>query len=428
MAVGSVRTWNTAKYLTRKGWDVTVVTPHPSVCRKPENPDKASAEIEREGIQCIFTDHHWRWLHPEDLNCWRKGIGWVAGGICRRIAKRFSIDRAIGWIKPAERACSKLSPAEVDLILASGPPFAAFTLAKRLSDRLGRPYVLDYRDLWSKNFYRPVPAVIEREAKLLTGCAGVITVSPSWGRVMDEQFGVGHKLRVITNAYDPEDLAAVKPHDFGHFAMVYAGSFFPPKRVITPVMTALQRMKATDAHKVFFHYYGKDSEHVKNVAHERGVMSRVVLHGHVVREEALSALRGCNLAVVITSVSAEERLEDNGMIPAKIYESLGLSNRVLLIAPRNSDARKILEQTGCGRSFAADQIDDIAAYISEGIATRHNTQLSPKLYSWPRAVGRLDGTLRAIICKTTSHCSSASINPTPASELNDDCYSDLIFR
>jgi glycosyltransferase involved in cell wall biosynthesis len=338
-------------------------------------------------------------LHPEDLNCWNKGIGWVAGGICRRIAKRFSTDRAIGWIKPAERACSKLSPTDVDLILASGPPFAAFTLAKRLSDRLGKPYVLDYRDLWSKNFYRPVPAVIEREAKLLTGCAGVITVSPSWGRVMDEQFGVGYKLRVITNAYDPEDLAAVKPHDFGHFAIVYAGSFRPPKRVITPVMAALQRMKQTNAQKVFFHYYGKDSEYVKNVAHEHGIMGRVVVHGHVAREEALSALRGCNLAVVITSVLGEDRLEDNGMIPAKIYESLGLRNCVLLIAPRNSDVRKVLDETGCGRSFAANEIDDITSYISELIAKERHLQTAPEFYSWPRAVERLDDTLRAMLHK-----------------------------
>jgi hypothetical protein len=147
-----------------------------------------------------------------------------------------------------------LKPTDVDLILASGPPFAAFTLAQRLSERLNRPYVLDYRDLWSKNFYRPVPAVTQREANLLAGSGGIITVSRSWGRVLDEQFGVGDKLCVITNGYDPEDLWAVKPHHFEEFAMVYAGSFRPPKRVATPFMAALQRLNATATHNVSFHY------------------------------------------------------------------------------------------------------------------------------------------------------------------------------
>jgi glycosyltransferase involved in cell wall biosynthesis len=238
---------------------------------------------------------------------------------------------------------------------------------------------------------------------------------------MDEEFGVGHKLHVITNGYDPEDLAAVKPHDFGHFAMVYAGSFFPPKRVITPVMAALQRLKATDAHKVFFHYYGKDSKHVANEARKHGVMSRVILHGQVPREEVFSALKGCNLAVVITSVSGGERSEDKGMIPAKIYESLGLRNRVLLIAPKKSDVRKLLDETGCGHSFAADEIDDIASYITGLVGKNRDIQVSPEFYSWPTTVERLDRTLRTILGKTRSHGRATNVNLNPALELKENC-------
>ena len=221
--VGAVRTWNLAKYMSRQGWDVSVVTPHPSLWRRLDNPEKAARDVEREGIRRIFTGHQWRSLTPE-LNCWNEGSGWVVGGICRRIARRLSIDRGIGWIKPAERACSHLTSRDVDLILASGPPFSGFMLAKRLSKRLGRPYVLDYRDLWSRNLYRPLPSVTQREARLLAGCAGIITVSPSWGLIMDTQFGVGERRHVITNAYDPEDLMPVRPHDFGHFSIVYAGT------------------------------------------------------------------------------------------------------------------------------------------------------------------------------------------------------------
>jgi glycosyltransferase involved in cell wall biosynthesis len=408
MAIGSIRTWNTAKYLNRHGWDVTVVTPHPSLWRRPENPDKITAETEQEGIRRIFTDHHWRWLNPEGLKCWNEGVGWVVGGICRQISRLLKIDRLIGWNRAAKNACLTLTPNDVDLILASGPPFAAFTLAKFLSDRLGRPYVLDYRDLWSRNLYRPNPAVTQREARLLVGCAGIITVSSSWGQTMDEQFGVGDKLHVITNGYDPEELATVKAHIFGHFAIVYAGSFRPPKRVIKPIMAALQRLKPTDSHKVFFHYYGKDSQYVKDEAHEHGVMNRVVLHGHVSREEALSAVRGCNLSVVITSGSAEERSEDNGMIPAKIYESLGLRSSVLLIAPKNSDARKVLQDTSCGRSFTAAEIDDIASYMNELIVKSRDVQTSPELYSWPHVVKRLDKALRTILHQRHFRSSSAN--------------------
>ena len=148
-AISSVRTWNIAKHLTRLGWDVTVVTLDPSLWRRAEHPEEVEASLEREGVRRILTDHSWRCLVPDQLNCWNQGLGWFAGGVCRRITRRLSIDSGVGWVKAVERACSTLTAKDVDVILASGSPFSAFKLAKRLSDRLGRPYVLDYRDPWT---------------------------------------------------------------------------------------------------------------------------------------------------------------------------------------------------------------------------------------------------------------------------------------
>lgn len=50
----------------------------------------------------------------------------------------------------------------------------------------------------------------------------------------------GPNLHVISNGFNPVEVAAVKPYEFGHFAIMYAGNFYPPKRVITPVMQALR--------------------------------------------------------------------------------------------------------------------------------------------------------------------------------------------
>src|SRR5262245_43163140 len=99
--------------MSRQGWDVSVVTPHPSLWRRLDNPEKAARDVEREGIRRIFTGHQWRSLTPQ-LNCWNEGSGWIVGGICRQVARRLSIDRGIGWIKPAERACSHLTSKDVD--------------------------------------------------------------------------------------------------------------------------------------------------------------------------------------------------------------------------------------------------------------------------------------------------------------------------
>lgn len=398
-----VRTWNIAKYLAKLGWDITVVTPFPSVWRHVDNIAEMEANLTHEGIRYILTGHHWRCLLPDHLNCWNKGLGWFSGGICRQIARRLGIDNGVGWINPAMRACSALTSQDVDVILATGKPFAAFMLAKRLSDRLGRPYVLDYRDPWTGNPHEALSsraATFQKEARLLAASAAATVVSRSWGLAADHRFGLGSKLHVITNGYDLEELADIKPYEFGHFAIVYTGRFYPPKRVISPVMEALRRLKEikhSQGSEWYFHYYGNQGNHVHQEAMRFGVAERVVLHGSVSRAEALSAVRGAKIAVVITSVANEVTMEDRGIVPGKVFEALGLKTPILLLAPSDSDAEAIAETTGLARSFTANDIEGMTSFLSDII---HGWSPEPKdctAYDWTNIVKKMDSILRRVI-------------------------------
>lgn len=408
-ASGCVRTWNVAKYLTRLGWDVTVVTPDPSVWRHAENIEATDARLKRENVRRILTGHRWRYLSPNSLNCWNGNLGWVVSGICRQVIRHLGIDQKIGWIKAAEQACSTLTAKDVDIILASGLPFVAFTLAKRLSDRLGRPYILDYRDPWTGNphhrkAYRP--AIVQEEARLLANCAAVTIVSPSWGEALHQSFGLGSKLHVITNGYDPEELLDVRPYKFGHFAIVYAGTFYPPKRVISPVMAALKRLKETlngkgsDWH---FHYYGDKGNHVREEARRFEVVDRVVLHGRVPRAEALSAIRGAAVTVVITSVGEEETLADKGIVTAKVFDAIGLGTPILLIAPPGSDTETIAQTTGLAQSFTGNEIDGMTVFLQEAISHQTCEPKNLDVYAWPHLAQRFDRVLRGAVANTTSN-------------------------
>ena len=401
--IASVRTWNIAKYLTRLNWDVTVVTPHPSLLRRLDDPVKTEALLKRQGIQRILTGHRWRCLSPR-LKSWDWGPGRLSGGMCRIIARHLQIDKGIGWIKEAERACAPLTAKDVDLILATGSPFASFKLAKRLSDRLGCPYVLDYRDLWTGSLHSssPLPdrrSTIQEEARLLAGCAAVTIVSRSWAEVLENRFGLGAKLYVITNGYDPEDLADVEPgpFHFDHFAIVYTGIFYPPIRVISPFMATLQRLKEImprERQEWYFHYYGSQEDHVREEATRYGVMDRVILHGMVPRTEALSAIRAANVAVVITSLAEEGTLADQGMVTGKVFEALGLETPVLLVAPSDSDARAVVEATESGGSFTASNIGDMSYFLKDMMDGRVARPKVPEAYAWTKIAKKLDWVLR----------------------------------
>jgi glycosyltransferase involved in cell wall biosynthesis len=384
------------------GWEVTVVTPHPSIWRHVDGVSEAALKTEREGIRRILTGHRWRSLMPDRLQCWHHGLGWVAGGIIRTVARRLGIDPGIGWIAEAERACAHLTPDDVDVVLASGPPFAVFSLARRVAGRLGRPYVLDYRDPWTGSPHAARPsraATIRAEAQLLAGAAAVTIVSRSWALALDQQFRVGSKLHVVTNGYDPEELRGVEPHSFGHFAIVYAGTFYPPKRVISPVMAALRLLRtASDDHRRewYFHYYGPQQNHVREEANRYGVMDRVVLHGRVPRVEVLSATRGAGAAVVITSVFENRMLDDDGIVPGKVFETVGLGAPIVLVAPSGSDAREVVEASGVAKGFTGSDTSGMASFLAHLMSTRDSNPTNASAYSWETIARTLDAVLRGV--------------------------------
>jgi glycosyltransferase involved in cell wall biosynthesis len=376
------------------------VTPHPSLLRQIDHPEQVEANLQREGIQRILTDHSWQCLVPDRLTGWDHGLNRYIGGICRQTARFLGIDLGVGWIKAVERACAILPTNGVDVILASGRPVISFRIAQRLAKKFGCPYVLDYRDPWTcsnpHSIHRISPTRVREEARLVSDSAAVTIVSPSWGAAMDSRFGVGPKLHVVPNGYDPEEFANVRPYGFDHFAIVYAGTFYPPKRVISPMMAALQQLKTMPNGKYawLFHYYGDQQNHVHEEAKRYGVEQFVVVHGQVPRSHVVSAVRGARIAVVITSVAEENRLEDQGIVPGKLFENIGLGTPVLLIAPPGSDVDAILSASRGGRRFKGSDIYGIASFIKntmDGQAPQPNDRA---VYTWPNIASQLDRVLR----------------------------------
>ncbi len=400
-AIGGVRAYNMAKWLTRAGWDVTVVTPEAGVWRNAEGAAELEETLSREGVRCIRTAHDWRLLSPGHLagpssSQWR-----LAGGVLRRVARALGLEMEIGWMREAERACAGLESHDVDLILATGAPFGSFQLARRLAKRLHRPYVLDYRDLWTSN---PHASGDSRqghrlvETKLLRGAAATIAVSPGVAQVLETRSGLGPgNVKVITNGFDPEESWGVEPLQLDHFAIVYAGVFYPPKRVITPVMRALQRLKkldTPDGRRWAFHYYGWHGDHVREEASRADLSDRVVIHGLRSRREVLSAVKGAQVSIVIASVLEAAGRRDLGIVTGKVFDAIGLGTPMLVVAPRGSNLEGIINTAGLGACFTGAQIEEMVAFLSNAIRGETRPKGRPEIYSWSTMVVALDGILR----------------------------------
>jgi glycosyltransferase involved in cell wall biosynthesis len=219
---------------------------------------------------------------------------------------------------------------------------------------------------------------------------------------------------VITNGYDPNEMAAVKPHDFGHCAIVYTGIFYPPKRVISPFLAALKRLKESlneSSSRWYFHYYGEQEQHVREQAVRFGLSDRIALHGNVSRHEALSAVKGARLAVVITSIEEQGSLENRGVVTGKIFEAIGLGTPVLLIAPNGSDATAITATTGLVTGFSGTDIQGMASFLKNVVCGQAPKPKNIELCSWTTISKTLDAVLRKAIQVDGEEIQRLVINP-----------------
>ena len=392
--IGAVRTWNIAKHLSRLGWEVTVVTPHPSLRADVDDSGSVEANIEREGIKIIHTGHNWRYLYPTALRTSSNPFARLGRAAARILAKRLGLDAGVGWIGPAMRSSAQLTPGDVDVILASGSPYASFELASRLAHRLKAPYVLDYRDPWTGRRNSVIARRVKRkEEALLKGAAVAIAVSSSWARVLTEYFSLGSKVHAITNGYDPEEIAKVKPQGFDHFAIVYAGVFYPPRRVVTPLMAALSHLKNSQK-QWYFHYYGRHQAHVIEEANRFGVRDRVVLHGFVPRQECLSAIRGASVALAINPAVKNPTPHELGWIPGKLFELVGLRTPILFLGSPLCDAADIVRGARNSGVFAPEDTQGIASFLDDLMYSKPNLGSGCRFHSWPQLAIKLDRVLR----------------------------------
>jgi hypothetical protein len=396
---GSPRTWHIATSLAQRGWSVTVVTVEPSqwVRRDPD----VDEQLRAAGIRRIAVRNAFPSVTGGLLKRSRIIPSIVARGL-RKLSSIFQIDPQVGWFRPVEWRCSRIDPSTVDVVLVSAPPFGLLPSARRIAERLGRPLVVDYRDVWTANpMLRRPPARRHRRADraVIERASAVTTVSPSMAGLLRTRMGAGDKVHLIPNGYNAADLAGVRPLSYGEFAIAYAGTFYLPERTITPVFEALALLdRQQPALPMWrFHYFGPHGAHVVATARECGLNpDRVVCHGSVSRPEALAAVAGANLVTVVTTIAREGTEAERGVVTGKIFEAIGLRRPMLVIAPENSDVEGVLRISGLGRVFSGPDTGLIAQFISEVMVGSVPPAASPERYEWASIGLTLSDLLRSV--------------------------------
>jgi glycosyltransferase involved in cell wall biosynthesis len=275
-------------------------------------------------------------------------------------------DKQLLWLPDAFAAGLRAAAvARPEVIYATGNPYASFLLARLLATALGLPYVLDFRDAWTLNWYswryrsglgpvRRWRALLERtqERWALAGAAAAIFMSQ---QVLDDHARAYPRLagrfHRISNGFDPDDFAGVAPRRLDGFTFIYTGKFAEyrrPDAFLRGLALAGQRdAQFKEAARAVF--VGDWAPEHQRVADEAGVGGAVVALGYQPHKEAVALMKG---ASALALISGGDRTEQ----PGKVFEYLAADRPIVaLIPPDGASGDAIRASVGGG--YFADPAD-----------------------------------------------------------------------
>ena len=306
----------------------------------------------------------------------------VADSLAWRIRALWALpDYCISWKGGAVAAAMTLFRTRgFDLIYASGGPWSSFLVAERISRLTGRPFVMDYRDLWhgsdaafdkAEGIHRWAPSFVGVEDRLLASASAVVTTTDSLARLLAARRG-GGQVHTITNGFARADFA-----DFGPPAELspgrpvqvsYTGVWrkgYGPDDLYAALKTLKQRRPqlAQELHVTMAGFKpGRAAEY--------GIVDVVTELGRVEHGHALQIMKDTDVLYLPVSGGVYE----HASLPGKIFEYVGSGRRVLASTEENSEVYRVLSAVGHFRAVPPRDIEALVSVL-EALVERQHAQL-----------------------------------------------------
>jgi len=353
---GVLRPLKFAKHCSRQGVKVTVLTAVPAA--RIQEDRSLLREVPPEVTVIRVPERRLLPLLPESKGRWPL---WTALDRRTRVALRYAIfhglvpdDRA-GFIEPAAALAADPRIHDVDVILATGQPWSCFLIGERLSARLRRPLVLDYRDPWTTTFAgmprnEGLAAILANrriERRVLRKAAAIVSVMEHFPSMLEEGLGlrgIGERFHWIPNGFDPEDFEGVEASVPETFTVTYSGSLYGGRR-LGPVVAALEDLIAAgDVRRedVRLQVLGPPTSKVLGELGDSALRDRIVAPGRVTHAETLAAQAASAVNLLVDIIYDGPNIH----VPGKLYEYLRSGRPVLAVSNPGLTSRLIEEAAG----------------------------------------------------------------------------------
>jgi glycosyltransferase involved in cell wall biosynthesis len=276
-------------------------------------------------------------------------------------------DHQAGWQPFASKEGRRLlSSQPFDLIYASGPPFSAFFVARRLSARFGVPWVAEYRDGWARDVYSPRPkwrGALDAflESRVTRTATAIIAISEPWAAFYRAKFNL--PVATVYNGIDPETVLpeTAAPPKSSILSIVHVGSLYSGLRNPKVLFEAIKRSQLTPA-DLKVEFYSAAPDEVLPVAERCGVKEFIALHPRVPHHQSLRIQRDSDVLLLLQSG------KDARNLPAKIFEYLAARRPILGLGLDDGIPARLVRERNAG--FYVSDADAIAGQLKRWVAEK----------------------------------------------------------
>jgi glycosyltransferase involved in cell wall biosynthesis len=263
----------------------------------------------------------------------------------------------LAWAPFAVAAAVRLQRRErFDCVITTSPPESGH-LAGRALQRMGAAWIADVRDGWVFESYRPEWCTraqdrLDRrlERRLMSSADAVTTVAQPLVDYFRDELGANPHL--VPNGWDPEQLEDVAPGsgtaeallDPERVSLVHAGRLEVVGRDPTPLVEALRVLAREDpgtAARLELVFAGSFTERERALLAEDVSPARIVVAGHLPREDTLALERAADGLILITAGTRTHE------VTGKVFEYLGVGRPILALAG-GTEAARVVDAAGAG--------------------------------------------------------------------------------
>jgi glycosyltransferase involved in cell wall biosynthesis len=402
--IGSQRSQKFAAYLPDYGWHPIVLTPQSGAYLV----DRTLADGASRGVEIIRTPY-------VDLSSMFKramtngqsangaahidpiSVRPIEGGAMLEFFRRavrnwvYIPDGQVGWYPYATRAGRHaLETRGAAVIYSSSFPVTAHLAARKLKQVTGKPWVADFRDLWTENHYAEYSSAVRKridqfiESGLLETADVLVTVSDVWADTLRRLSGGRKRVEVIRNGFDAGEFANIARQRPDKWTITYVGNFYGAKQDPTVFFTALRRVIDSGEvapSDVQVKIVGEPDAYVQEIVNRLGLADITNFTGFIPHRESLAQQVDSSLLLLILHGDRS----NPGHVPGKLYEYLGARRPIIAIMPTDFEAARLIRETRAGVTVEASDAtgierclsDSYTAYKSNAGCCTSESDLSP---------------------------------------------------